>query len=645
MTGKCLQGRYLLGEVIGTGGMAVVYKGHDLRTGKTVAVKVLRPEFNDDAEFVARFEREAQAASLISHENLIDLYDVGVHEGTHFIVMEYVDGLTLKQLIERQGSLDTYTTISIARQICLALKLVHDAKIIHRDIKSQNILLDRKGIAKLADFGIARAADSNTVTQTTEKGVLGSVHYFSPEQARGERVSHQSDLYSLGVVLFEMATGKVPYDGETPVTVALHHLSSPIPSARSINPRTTKAIDEIIHKAMQKNPVDRYQDAQAMYNDLCLALVYPEGGFTDQSEETKPTVPKSAEAEPAKPSEAAVSTPAESKPAPVAPAKQSDLKKHHRSIRHIVTALIIVLSLSAIGIVLIILFEQNMLPGWVKSPQVVGLQYESAVQRLTSMELNISVSSYRYDDSIAPGIIIEQSPGKGMPLMRRSGKVEVVVCRGPEAPVTPSIVGLPQEQAVEAIQAAGLVVGEITRDETSKESRGTVLAQDPVPSTILANGDAVNITVSAPPMLKEVPDLYKLPLADAQKLLADSGFEMGEIEYERMAGVPVDAITRQSPEANATLADGGRVNVWVSMPFASYKYTATIPIEEDNTSVRIYLEDKNETKVIYDEKRNAGTTQVELNLESETEGEKTITIYINETVYNRETVYFSEEYA
>lgn len=268
MKGTCLKGRYLLGEVIGKGGMAVVYKAYDFRTGRTVAVKVLRDQYSQDAEFVRRFQQEAEAASAITHENLIDIYDVGEQNGTRFIVMEYVDGMTLKSLIKEHGALDNYSAITIARQICTALQVAHDAHIIHRDIKPQNILLDRKGIAVLADFGIAKTSDTQTITGDGESGVLGSVHYFSPEQARGEGANACSDLYSLGVVLYEMVTAELPFQGDTAVAIALHHMNTEPTPPIERNPRVTPALNEIILKAIRKKPEDRYQSAREFYDDL-----------------------------------------------------------------------------------------------------------------------------------------------------------------------------------------------------------------------------------------------------------------------------------------------------------------------------------------------------------------------------------------
>ncbi len=641
MTGQCLMGRYLVGEKIGEGGMAVVYKAHDLRTGRAVAIKCLRQEYNQDEEFLLRFEREAQAAALISHENLIDLYDVGMQDNTHFIVMEYVDGLTLKSLIREQGALDNYTAISIARQMCLALKLVHGAKIIHRDIKSQNILLDRKGIAKLADFGIARAADSNTHTISGDKGVLGSVHYFSPEQARGERATQSSDLYSLGVVLFEMITGRVPFDGDTAVSIALHHLHTPVPSVRSINPNATKALDEIIHKAMEKDPAARYQDANAFYNDLCMALVYPEGGFiqiTSASEEKF----KEAEAREEHEQSQALALDKEKKDEAEGTADHPQ-RRRRRRIRNLPIVLTTaILLVAGIAVTVVVLFGLGAMPGWTNAPQLVGLQFEDAQRRAAEQGLTLGVNAYAFDDFIPPGTVIDQDPRTGSPI-RQTRALRVTLCRGPEFPTMPDLQGLTLEEAQGELLQNGLTLGDVQRREDPEAGMNVVLDQGVAPGTSLNNGDSVSLVVSSTPVLRTVPDLSGRTEEDARLRLEAEGLTLASVMNEHVTGYEVGEVFRQEPEPGASLYEGGEVTIWVNIAVATYHYQSEIEIPEDDTNVRIYVEDEGEMKMIYEELRPKGTFSIDLDLESPTEGFKTILVYFGETESSRESVFFSED--
>lgn len=648
LQGKCLSGRYLVGELIGTGGMAVVYKGHDIRTGRTVAIKVLRQEFNEDAEFVVRFEREAQAASSLTHENLIDLYDVDVENDVHFIIMEFVDGLTLKELISRQGKLDNYTAISIARQMCLALKLVHEARIIHRDIKSQNILLDRKGIAKLADFGIAKATDTNTITMSTEKGVLGSVHYFSPEQAKGERVSTTSDLYSLGVVLYEMLTGKLPYDGDTPVSVALHHLNSPVPSARRENPRVTRALDEIIQKAMDKDATKRYQSAQEMYNDLCMALVYPEGGFVRHGDDLM-------EAIAGKKKETVQSSEKEAVPAALEPQTQelaravtkakeekNNKKKPRKGQVALITTLSIVFVAAAV-VFCVVLFQNGLVPGWRRAPFVIGMQLDAATGRFSGEGLVIEVEGSRYDESILPGTIIAQTPGSGSPI-RRDGTVLVTICRGPEFPSVPSVVGAKLEDAREALRLSGLRVGAITQDPNSTEPRGTVLHQGTTAGQVVKNQDAVDLVVSDRPAVRTVPNVSDLTVDEARMALENFGLTLGEVHEEYSSEVGPNKVVRQEPASGQTATDGDSVSIWINVAPAQYTYFLDIDIEQDDTLVRIYQEDKqkNEVKLIVETTRDKGNFSTELNLVSTMPGENIVIVLLGDEEYLRESVMLEE---
>lgn len=273
LIGKRINGRYQILETIGGGGMANVYKAHDVILNRTVAVKVLRPQFSDDEEFIRRFRREAQAATSLSHPSVVNIYDVGEEGDLYFIVMEYVEGLTLKQLIQKRGILPVEETVAIMLQITSAIAHAHANHIVHRDIKPHNILISPNGEAKVTDFGIARAMTSATITHTNS--VMGSVHYLSPEQARGGMVNEKSDIYSLGIVLYEMATGVVPFSGDTAVSIAIKHLQSNLPSPKSMNPSLPQSIENIILKATAKDPFHRFQRASDMEDDLQTAL-HPE---------------------------------------------------------------------------------------------------------------------------------------------------------------------------------------------------------------------------------------------------------------------------------------------------------------------------------------------------------------------------------
>jgi eukaryotic-like serine/threonine-protein kinase len=270
MIGKRINDRYKLLKRVGDGGMAIVYQAHDLILDRIVAVKILRSEFSNDEQFIKRFHREAESATSLNHPNIVSIYDVGEEEDTYFIVMEYVEGKTLKDLIKEQGRIPIEQSLSIMKQITSAITHAHDHHIIHRDIKPHNILLNRDGEAKVTDFGIAMAMTSATITHTNS--VLGSVHYFSPEQARGGITNEKSDIYSLGIVLYEMVTGELPFSGESPVTVALKHLQEEVKSPKAINPFIPQSIENIIYKALAKDPFHRYGSVDELEKDIDTAL-------------------------------------------------------------------------------------------------------------------------------------------------------------------------------------------------------------------------------------------------------------------------------------------------------------------------------------------------------------------------------------
>ncbi len=626
MKGTCLKGRYLLGEVIGKGGMAVVYKAYDFRTGRTVAVKVLRDQYSQDAEFVRRFQQEAEAASAITHENLIDIYDVGEQNGTRFIVMEYVDGMTLKSLIKEHGALDNYSAITIARQICTALQVAHDAHIIHRDIKPQNILLDRKGIAVLADFGIAKTSDTQTITGDGESGVLGSVHYFSPEQARGEGANACSDLYSLGVVLYEMVTAELPFQGDTAVAIALHHMNTEPTPPIERNPRVTPALNEIILKAIRKKPEDRYQSAREFYDDLSLALVYPEGGFIRDAKK-KDAEGKDGTEQPKK----------ENDRSGKKKAKLLNAKKHIRSLKWALMGL-------CTAMILLLCATAFVLTGGTRRlsvPEVVNTNLDAATARLESMGLSLEVAEKVYDDNTLPGTIVEQKPQQGTQV-KNGETVSVVVCLGPESAAVPDLDGMTQEEAANALAPLGLHVGVVTHRQDSDAPRGTVIEQYPEQGEVLENGGTVDLTLSDQPLMRDVPNVLGKTLEETRQRLKEYDLQLGDVHYEYATGYDVGEVFRQSPESGTQLRQGDSVNVWVveNIEMATCEYQLTVNVKKDDSQVSIFVEEGSLYKEIFNWNCDRGTLDIQVTLENETAGDKTLIIMVNDEEVKRETVTF-----
>ena len=626
MKGTCLKGRYLLGEVIGKGGMAVVYKAYDFRTGRTVAVKVLRDQYSQDAEFVRRFQQEAEAASAITHENLIDIYDVGEQNGTRFIVMEYVDGMTLKSLIKEHGALDNYSAITIARQICTALQVAHDAHIIHRDIKPQNILLDRKGIAVLADFGIAKTSDTQTITGDGESGVLGSVHYFSPEQARGEGANACSDLYSLGVVLYDMVTAELPFQGDTAVAIALHHMNTEPTPPIERNPRVTPALNEIILKAIRKKPEDRYQSAREFYDDLSLALVYPEGGFIRDAKK-KDAEGKDGTEQPKK----------ENDRSGKKKAKLVNAKKHIRSLKWALMGL-------CTAMILLLCATAFVLTGGTRRlsvPEVVNTNLDAATARLESMGLSLEVAEKVYDDNTLPGTIVEQKPQQGTQV-KNGETVSVVVCLGPESAAVPDLDGMTQEEAANALAPLGLHVGVVTHRQDSDAPRGTVIEQYPEQGEVLENGGTVDLTLSDQPLMRDVPNVLGKTLEETRQRLKEYDLQLGDVHYEYATGYDVGEVFRQSPESGTQLRQGDSVNVWVveNIEMATCEYQLTVNVKKDDSQVSIFVEEGSLYKEIFNWNCDRGTLDIQVTLENEPAGDKTLIIMVNDEEVKRETVTF-----
>lgn len=639
MKGTCLKGRYLIGEVIGKGGMAVVYKAYDFRSGRTVAVKVLREQYSQDEEFVRRFAQEAESASTVSHENLIDIYDVGEQSGTRFIVMEYVDGMTLKSLIKDRGALDNYSAITIARQICTALQIAHEAHIIHRDIKPQNILLGRKGVAKLADFGIAKTTDTQTITQTGDNGVLGSVHYFSPEQARGETAGVQSDLYSLGVVTYEMVTSKLPFEGDTAVAIALHHMNSQATPPMEINAQVTPALNEVIMKAIRKRPGDRYQSAREFYDDLSMALVYPEGGFVEElpqeDSQSEPPAIASTEKTTSVKTDRGLVGDDENRPG-------SDGKKRVHPLKIALAGLCMLML-----VVLVIFYNRsNWFNAPVNVPSLIGANVDSASARLDDLGLVLNIKETTFDDVVLPGVIVEQQPIENTKL-KQGDMVDVIVCMGPENARLLDFTGMTLEEAQAALGKQGFALGTLIKDQTSQSARNTVIGQDIPQGTLLQNGAKVALVISDPPLVRTVPLVIGSSLNEAKASIESAGLKLGTIYSEYATGYDIGTVFKQLPEGDTQLREGDPVNIWVvqEVPLATCQYELVLDISKNNSEVSIYVEENTVYQEVYSTKSDRGKLEIELNLESESAGEKELIIMVNDSEYKREIVTFVGENA
>ncbi|WP_422448249.1 Stk1 family PASTA domain-containing Ser/Thr kinase [Thermoanaerobacterium sp. DL9XJH110] len=587
MIGKILGNRYTILEEIGGGGMAVVYKARCNLLNRVVAIKVLRSEFSGDEEFVRRFRREAQAAASLSHPNIVSIYDVGQEDGSYYIVMEYVEGKTLKDLIRQEAPMPPVEVVEIGRQICDALECAHKNKIIHRDIKSHNIIITPEGRVKVTDFGIARAVTGTTITHTGD--VFGSVHYFSPEQARGDVVDERSDIYSVGIILYEALTGRLPFDGQTPVAVALKHIQeSPEPISGMIR-NFPGALEAIVTKCLAKSPDERFQSAGELKMALTRASSDPEVmGFKSSELERTLVLNKDSLKAPQRNS---ISGPPG--------------KKKRGILRSVAAGVLLVMLFGVFSYFGAALARRYFEVPEVIVPNVIGLSEEDAAQKLRESNLKYVVADRIYDSAPA-GQVIDQDPKGGEKVKINHPPINLVVSKGPKTRQVPKIVGLSEADGITAITQGNFKVGTISREYSDEYPEGIIMDQNPREGLILSEGTSINFTVSLGPEVKQtnVPILIGKTYDEARSILAEQKMKVGNV-VKKSSDVPENTVIEQNPRPGEAIGPDGTVDLVISSgppKVKSFNLELKLPSEPPEFTIKAEVSDDLGQRVVYNKK-------------------------------------------
>ena len=594
MIGKVLGNRYEILEKIGGGGMALVYKATCRLLNRFVAVKILRAEFTEDEEFVKKFKRESQAAASLSHPNIVGIYDVGMEDNIYYIVMEYIKGQTLKDLIKQKGSIGVDFATNISIQISSALEHANKNHIVHRDIKSHNIMIKEDNTVKVTDFGIARAVSSSTITNTGN--VIGSVHYFSPEQARGGYTDEKSDIYSLGVVMYEMLTGRLPFEGESPIAVALKHIQEEPVRPSDINTRIPKSINDIILKCMDKDVNNRYNSMSEIISDLRQSLVMPNGDFVKRNMYTdgNTQVIKSIKLDQLGPdfggaqkgifenSGRQYNVVTEETP------NNENKKKHTKmTILAIIGGLILALAVGGIVLGLVNFFS-------VKEaivPDLTNLTEEQARQKLTEVGLELEVTENVPNKDVLAGLIIMQDP-KADQKNKLTNPVRVTISEGPRKVVVPSLIGQSYDKVDLMLETEGLVEGKVGQ-KYSEYPNGVVISQSVDANTQVDEGTIVDYVISIGPEKFLMPNYIGKNIEEVKSDLILKDLILGNTPPEFSNVYEKDTVITQSIIPGTEVSRKGVVDFTISKGKETGKdipLLLQVPLPEGKDSMNVVVQ-------------------------------------------------------
>ncbi|MDU7478509.1 MAG: Stk1 family PASTA domain-containing Ser/Thr kinase [Finegoldia magna] len=625
MIGKVLGDRYEIIEEVGVGGMAKVYKALDTVLNRYVAVKVLKNEYMEDQDFLRKFAMEAQSAASLTHANIVSVFDVGSSyvDGRkyNYIVMEYVDGKTLKDIIDEKQILPIEDIVNYGVQIASALECAHKNGIIHRDIKPHNMLIDKSNNLKATDFGIARISSSATLTYTST--VLGTVHYISPEQAKGKFIDEKSDIYSLGVVLYQMATGEVPFDAPNAVGIALKHIQDPLVPPINLRHDLPQGLNDIIVKAMAKDPNDRFKSATELKEMLKNYQTYSSDLY--QKTTKNPIIKENDEQPEVK--EAVYKTP-----------KQSSTKDNKNKSKKFMWILLPVL-LAALVFVAFIFGKKYINKNkqdLVLVPALTGLTENEALNKAKANNLIAVVSEYKTESNVEPGKVLEQDPESSTEV-KKGTIIKLVVSKGEEQVSVPNLSNMTIENAKIQLNKLGLEIGEITKENSDNFEAGKIMQQHPDAGTSINKDSKVDVVISLGKKeeLVEMVDLIGTDISQASNKLKSIGLNIGNIEKKFSNSYDTNQVIWQQYDAGKKLKKDSSIDVIISKgkkepEMIDKVFRISKPVEKGIYTVTV--KDETENNIIYEENHDASEGDIRIKVKAKPNND--IKVYINGELVN-----------
>lgn len=629
MVGKFLNDRYELIEKIGEGGMAEVYKAKCHVLQRFVAVKILKSQFHEDYEFIRKFDVESKSAAKLNHPNVVNIFDVGIEGEIRFIVMEYIDGITLKKYIkEQEGFLTDNKIIDFSLQIAMALEHAHKNNIVHRDIKPQNIMISKDGIIKVADFGIAQAVSSSTVINTRE--MVGSVHYSSPEQTRGKIVDHRTDIYSLGIVMYEMATGQLPFSGETAIAVALKHMKEQVLEPSKINEELGQGLESVILKALKKNPEHRYQKINKVITDLYKIRANPEEKIFIYDEDENPTIylPEMEEID------------------DMSKKKKSRKKSKKKDLFSSTSVILLALAASLIifGMIGVSIFSDKFTIKDATVPNIINMSFEDAKNTLNKAGFYIEQDGSRYSNVIENGYIIEQSEQPGE-ILKEGFTIKVIVSKGEKLITVPKLIQKELNEVRVILENNELVIGEIDYVQNDLP-QDYIISQSPQYGEKIEVGGTIDLVISLGSSQNEyiMPNIVGLTKIEALDLIDELSLYFGELSYEYSDEYVQDVIISQSISQGTMVVPGTKIDVVISNGKQPDKLStkdfkiSTDDFVDDSAIITVEVFKDGNSEIVYQKKHSKSEEYVIISIEAS--GEVILNFYFDDELYRRMTETF-----